>query len=126
MSDKRELTQEFFDAIDQKGIAGIVPFLADDFVWWAAGMGEIQAEVLKFGEMLDPHIDGKMQMKVHSILVEGNKCAVEAESFAKLKNGNTYNNHYHFKISFEGDKIKEVKEYNDTKHADEALKGILT
>lgn len=126
MNDTRRLTQEFFDAIDNDGIAAITPFLAVDFVWWAAGMGEIQDEVLNIGKLLDPHIDGKMQMKVHSILVDGNKSAVEAESFAKLKNGKIYNNHYHFKISFEGGKIKEVKEYNDTKHTDEALKGILT
>jgi len=126
MSDTRRLTQEFFDAIDRNGIAGIAPFLADDFIWWSAGMGEIQAELLNIGEILTPHIDGKMQMKVHNMLVEGNKSAVEVESFAKLTNGRTYNNHYHFKLSFDGDKVKEVREYNDTKHADEALKGILT
>jgi ketosteroid isomerase-like protein len=125
MADIRKITADLFQAMDEEGLGCLSRFVADGFIWWAAGMGEIQDQIVKLDEILQPHIDGPMRMKVHDIIVEGDKAAVEAESFANLKNGAVYNNRYHFKLFFDGGKIREVREYNDTKHGLETWGGVL-
>lgn len=49
-------------------------------------------------------------------IAEGNRVAVETESYADVKNGRTYNNHCHFVFEVRDGKVESVKEYLDTKH----------
>ena len=51
------------------------------------------------------------------MVAEGDKVAVEAESYAKTVTGGVYNNHYHFLITVRDGQIAGVKEYMDTLHA---------
>ncbi len=60
-------------------------------------------------------------LKIETIICEGDRCAVQAESNTIAANGKKYNNLYHFDIRFDGDKIAEVREYNDTNHAREVF-----
>ena len=55
------------------------------------------------------------------ITAEGDRVAVEAESYAKMKNGKTYQNTYHFLFIVKSGKIEAVKEYLDTIHAQDVL-----
>jgi ketosteroid isomerase-like protein len=50
-------------------------------------------------------------------VVEGNKVAMEAESYLKLKNGKEYRNQYHYLFEFRDGKIARVKEFMDTAYA---------
>jgi ketosteroid isomerase-like protein len=60
-------------------------------------------------------------LKIETIICEGDRCAVQAESDTIAANGKHYNNRYHFDIRFDGDKIAEVREYCDTNHAREVF-----
>ena len=42
------------------------------------------------------------------IIAEGSLMAVEAESYAELKNGKVYSNLYHFVFAIQDDKIKRI------------------
>ena len=55
------------------------------------------------------------------LTAEGDRVAVEAESYAKMKNGKTYQNTYHFLFIVRDGKIQSVKEYLDTIHANAVL-----
>ena len=92
--------------------------LTDDAFWWAPGQGEMskavfQANATGFQTMLA----GKFSLKVHGVTAQGDRVAVEAESFAPLTSGKTYNNTYHFLFLFRDGKICQVREYNDSLHA---------
>ncbi len=50
-------------------------------------------------------------------IAQGDKVAVEAESFAELVNGKVYQNKYHFLFEIRDGQIYRVKEYMDTMHA---------
>jgi ketosteroid isomerase-like protein len=97
-----------------------------DVKWWVP-------ETLPFGkefqsrheyfQMLGKNFIGfakPMSLVIKSMIAEGNKVAVEVESNAEHKCGETesfrYNNKYHFMITLEDSKFVQVKEYNDTKH----------
>jgi len=60
-------------------------------------------------------------LRIKGVTAEGERVALEAESFAKMKNGKTYQNRYHFLCEVRGGKIQTVREYLDTMHANEVL-----
>ena len=62
-----------------------------------------------------------LNLKLGTIIAEGDHAAVQCESDTTAANGKKYNNRYHFYFRFEDDKIAEVKEYCDTNHAREVF-----
>lgn len=48
---------------------------------------------------------------------EGERIALEMESYGELTNGKVYNNYYHFLVTVSGGKITALREYMDTYHA---------
>jgi ketosteroid isomerase-like protein len=52
---------------------------------------------------------------------EGNRVAIEAESYGTTRRGKLYNNLYHLLVLLEDGKIKTVREYLDSGHATEVL-----
>jgi ketosteroid isomerase-like protein len=55
-------------------------------------------------------------MTVKGAIAEGDKVALEIESYGKLQNGRIYNNEYHVLMTIRDGKICDVKEYLDTQH----------
>jgi ketosteroid isomerase-like protein len=54
-----------------------------------------------------------LNMKFHTVVAEGPHVAVQAASDTVAGNGKKYANRYHFYFLFDGDKITQVREYND-------------
>jgi ketosteroid isomerase-like protein len=62
-----------------------------------------------------------LNMKFHSTIAEGPHVAIQAESYTTAGNGKKYANRYHFYFLFKGDKIAQVREYNDVNHVREVF-----
>jgi ketosteroid isomerase-like protein len=62
-----------------------------------------------------------LNMKFHTIIGEGPHVAIQAESDTTAGNGKKYANRYHFYFLFNGDKIAQVREYNDVNHVREVF-----
>lgn len=100
--------------------------LADSATWWVAGNFALsgtktKAQFADLGAQLAPKIDGGIRLTAKGVTAEGDRVAVEAESYAKMKNGKTYQNLYHFLFVLRDGKIQSVKEYLDTMHANDVL-----
>jgi ketosteroid isomerase-like protein len=54
-----------------------------------------------------------LNMKVLTLIAEGLQVAIQAESDTVAGNGKKYANRYHFYFLFDGDRIAQVREYND-------------
>lgn len=65
-----------------------------------------------------------LRLKVHGVIAEGNKVALEAESFAEASNGKTYNNVYHFLFELRDGQIVTAREYMDTAHQIDVVKSV--
>jgi len=89
--------------------------LAEDAVWWVPGRPEMPLVQFKpaFAAFIQG-LGGEGRMEVHAITAEGDRVAVEAESFFPLKDDRTYNNTYHFLVEFRDGRVIRVKEYCDT------------
>jgi len=56
-----------------------------------------------------------------TIIAEGPHVAIQAASDTTAANGKKYANRYHFYFLFKGDKIAQVREYNDVNHVREVF-----
>src|SRR5208283_2113319 len=62
-----------------------------------------------------------LNMKIHTVISEGPHVAIQAESDTTAANGKKYANRYHFYFRFDGDRIGQVREYNDVNHVREVF-----
>lgn len=118
----RELVLKFMEVFSSGDIDGIINMMDEDATWWVAGTmpgisGTKDREA--FREMLSgisSTCKGPIKLTPKAVTAEGNRVAVETESYAEVNNGRVYNNEYHFVFVTKGDKILRVKEYLDTEH----------
>jgi ketosteroid isomerase-like protein len=126
IEDNKQVVIAFFDNVTAGNAAGFLGALADDATWWVPGHMPISGTMSKEDLVaalgrLGPKIDGGMRLTPTAITAEGDRVAVEAESYAKMKSGKIYQNTYHFLFIVRGGKIQSAKEYMDTIHANEVL-----
>jgi len=126
-AEKKELATEFLSEFRDPDPARLATMISNDFQWQVMtrmeGFGPIKGkEAFKnFIAMLKSMMPSGLGLRIDTVICEGDRCAVQAESNTVAANGKKYNNRYHFDIRFDGDKIAEVREYCDTNHAREVF-----
>jgi ketosteroid isomerase-like protein len=104
----------------------IAALLADDATYWTAGTPRLfnyagernKAEIVAY--MATPSIFiGGASVRFGAITAEGDRVAVECETFGTLADGRVYTNAYHYLFTFRDGLIRQVKEYLDTAAAAE-------
>lgn len=124
--DNKRIVLGFFESMNSGNGAAVMNALADTATWWVAGNFPLSGTKTKaqFAELmgqLAPKMEGAMRVTPNGLTAEGDRVAVEAESYGKMKNGKVYQNKYHFLFVVRDGKIQQVKEYLDTIHANEVL-----
>lgn len=121
--DNKAIVAEFMEVFSAGDVEKILSYLSDSATWWVAGTIEgISGTKNKteFGEMLGGlsqlSTSGAIRLTPHAWAAEGDRVAVETESYAELTNGRIYNNRYHFVFVLRDGRIEQVKEYLDTEH----------
>ena len=100
--------------------------VTEDATWWVPGRGVFtKTEFAEIARMFRSLLKDGIKMTIHGITAEGDRVAVEAETYGEMKNGKIYNNSYHFLFLFRDGKIYHAKEYNDSLHAAEIIGGAL-
>lgn len=120
----KETVQRFFERFSETDVEGALALVHADVVWQAMGREG------------DPPVSGKMDREGIGALikgvrekmpeglrltptgwtVEGDRVALEMESYGTKVNGTVYNNFYHFLVELSGGKITAIREYMDTLH----------
>lgn len=67
-----------------------------------------------------------IDLRILNLTAEEDRVACEAEGFSVMKNGEEYNNHYHFLMFFRDGKICRMMEYCDTKLAEDVILPYLS
>jgi hypothetical protein len=105
-------------------VEGILACLHEDATYWVSGSIPGMSDTYDkqrlgglLGGVTTVYKGGALRISPTSMIGEGDKVAVEAESFAELLNGRVYKNQYHFLFEVADGKILRVKEYMDTQHA---------
>jgi len=79
--------------------------------------------MLKILTQTTARFEEPVKFTVTGITAEGDRVAIEAQGYAKLKNGKTYENLYHFLFVVRDGKIQEGKEYCDFHYASEVFQS---
>jgi ketosteroid isomerase-like protein len=127
----KALVTEFFAHFKRKDVQKALDMMSDDATWWIGGKPELfpmcglksKAEMGAILNELVPGTEDGLAITPSGMIAEGNKVACEAESYGVLGNGRVYNNEYHFLVELRDGKITAVKEYLDTMHTADVLKG---
>ena len=118
IEDNKKVIEKYFEAMNNQDNAAILQLLAKDFVF--KGMGR-HPDWMRYEWGAEPFADAPrdmstkmnkpIKMRLLGMIAEGDKVAVQADSYGEMKNGKIYDNAYHFVITFQNGKIKEVLEY---------------
>jgi uncharacterized protein len=101
--------------------------LADSATWMIMAKGPMggtktKADLAQIIRDNTARFEGPVRLTVTGITAEGDRVAIEAEGYAKLKNGKVYQNLYHFLFIIKDGKIQMGKEYCDFQHAYEIFR----
>lgn len=114
----------FLETFSEGDVDKTLAALADDVTWWVSGgidgmSGSYDKE--SFGKLIGGVADvyvAPLRITPTSMVAEGDKVAVEADSYAELKDGRVYDPRCHFLFQVAPDgRIGLVHEYLDTKLA---------
>jgi uncharacterized protein len=131
LESNKELVTAFFANFKRKDVQKALDMMTPDATWWIGGKPELfpicglktKAQIGEILMGLVPTTRDGLAITPKGMVAEGNKVACEAESLGVLGNGRTYNNEYHFLIEIRDGKIASVREYLDTMHTADVLKG---
>lgn len=119
----KELVASFMNDFSTGDVETILSYLSESATWWVAGdLDGISGTKNKqeFGEMLAGlsalTVTGAIKLTPLAWTAEGERVAVETESYSELKNGRVYNNLYHFVFVVRDGRIESIKEFLDTEH----------
>lgn len=122
----KEAVKHFLETFSSGNVGKILDALTDDVTWWVSGRLDGMSgsyDKAGFGQLIggvaDVYVE-PLKITPISMVAEGDKVAVEAESYAQLKDGRIYNPRCHFLFRVaQGGRIALVHEYLDTQHAKE-------
>jgi uncharacterized protein len=120
----KKVASDFLARFSANDVAGALDAMTDDVAWRIVGKPELlsaagvhnKEQIARVFRGMIGQLKNGLQMTVKGAIAEGDKVAVEAESYGELQNGRIYNNTYHFVMTIRDGKISEVREYLDTQH----------
>ncbi len=128
VADNKRIARELFAALGRADSVAVGKLYADDFTLWSPGTlpfsgTHSKAEALKTMDMILPLFPDGLRFTITAMTAEGERVAVEAESQGRHVSGQPYHNQYHFLLVIRDGRVRELKEYMDTKHANDVLFG---
>ena len=125
----KKLVADFFACFGRKEVAKALDMMTSDATWWIGGKPRLfplaglktKAQIGDILNSLVPGTKNGLAITPKSMVAEGDKIAIEAESYGEFADGRVYNNEYHFLVQVRDGKICAVKEYLDTMHTAEIV-----
>ncbi len=128
--DAKAVVQEYLAVFSRGDVDGVLAAMTDDATWWVSGTIEGMSGTYTkqaFGPLMAGaaalYRERALRITPNSMIAEGDRVAVEAESFATMADGRAYQNRYHFVFEIADGKVRRVREYMDTIHARETFFG---
>jgi uncharacterized protein len=120
LAKQKEAATTFLQVLDKVDPAVIGNLISDDFEFEMMGrlpgIKPIRGKdkfLANMPKTLNAMFPNGLNMKIVTIVAEGPHVAIQAESDTVAGNGKKYANRYHFYFRFDGDRIGQVREYND-------------
>ena len=123
-TDNRGIAESFYRRFDANDIAGALDLMAEDLRFWIAGKPDAipsagehgKQEMAAIFRRMTRRLKDGLRMRVKQVTAEGERVALEVESYGELLDGRVYNQEYHALMTIRDGKIATVREYMDTQH----------
>lgn len=127
LDEQKERAVKFIKGLEWPEAETLASMVTDDFEF--DPMGRLKQVPVLHGKAATKLMEStlrrafpnRLKMTVLTVIAEANQVAIQAESEAITDKGRQYANRYHFYIRFAGDKIAQVREYNDTDHVRQVI-----
>ena len=121
---------KFLNALCAGDVATLKTVVTDDVVAIMPGSAQISGtrhypEIMAVCATFPRISSNGLNPKVLNLTAEDDRVSLEWEGNCTLINGQQYNNHYHFLMFFRDEKVCRMKEYLDTKLADDMLIPVM-
>jgi ketosteroid isomerase-like protein len=119
MSDSLDVALAYLDRLARSDVEGALALVAEDATFMdpdgsIIGKDAVRARFAGLAALLA----GPFEQEIVGTTTEGSRVAIEATGSARLANGKTYRNLYHFLFEIADGRIVRFKEYCDTKAID--------
>ncbi|MEO1521946.1 MAG: nuclear transport factor 2 family protein [Cyanobacteria bacterium J06633_2] len=117
----KKIVADFFEHFSAADVSSALDVLDDAVVWRVMGRegglpmsGEMNKEAIGalIGSVKEA-IPAGMKLTPTGWTVDGDRVALEMESYGEMSNGKVYNNFYHFLVIVSDGKIVTLREYMD-------------
>lgn len=124
IEDNKRIVREFCDHFKNSDADGLIDAMADDATWWVNGKPHLfpssgikakEEAAAMLRNMLSAYTDG-LDMRIVSMIGEGDMIAAEARSHGTTTTGKVYENEYAILFTIRDGKISKVREYTDLLH----------
>ncbi len=129
----KQLVRTAFEQLVAGDMDGYLASAADDYTHTITGKSRFAGTMTRaeFAGLMAPGVMKMMfpkglKMPIKGVTAEGDRVAVEAESYGETADGNVYNNEYHFLFEVRDGKIQAAREYMCTAHAVEVIGPLGT
>jgi ketosteroid isomerase-like protein len=130
LAKQKEAAVAFLRAIDKLDVAALANLVSDNFEFEMMGrlpgVKPIRGKhkfMANMPKTLITMFPNGLNMKLVTVIAEGPHVAIQAESDTVAGNGKKYANRYHFYFLFDGDRLAQVREYNDVNLVREVFFG---
>ncbi len=115
---------EFLDRFSAGDVPGVLGLMSDTATWKVMGRegglplsGEMDKDgIARLMNTVKDKLPQGMKLTPTGWTAEGDRVAVEVESFGRKANGTIYQNLYHFLFELTDGQITLIREYKDTLH----------
>ena len=121
MPNAKDIAWSWFEHLNARRIDAAMGMLDDAGSWWNVGprtavpMPDFKQSAREILELMP------MRFTLHSAIEEDGRVLLEIESRSPRPDGGEYNNRYCYVFELAGSRILHVREYPDTRYADEQL-----
>lgn len=118
LQQNKQVVKDWFERLATGNFDSVLDLLADDATLWITS-GSPEGTTLSKAEYAESTSNfleqiGPLQTTIKSLTAEEDRVSAETKGFAKLPDGRTYENTYHFLFVIREGKIRQVFEYLDT------------
>ncbi len=125
----KKIALRFLQFVSEGDINSALELMAENLEYWVALKTEpvekpetkTKGQFKKLLQITQTAFPGGLAITSTGMTAEGDRVAVEGESYGRTTSGKLYNNFYHFLFEIREGKIHAMHEYLDTSHTKEVL-----
>jgi ketosteroid isomerase-like protein len=126
IEDNRQVVVKFVKAQTEREGRVDESLVTDDCTWWVEGLGTLTLkEQREIVEKVRPHMKTFYQLTPTNTVAEGDQVVAEVSGQAVMKDGRIYKNRYVMIFKLRSGRIGSIKEYYDTKTANDFYADAL-